>query len=100
MAAGVERIVYLSFYGASPDSTFTFGRDHWHTEQHIRGSGVAFVFLRDNLYLDVVPLLDSPEGVIAGPAGDGRVAAVARDDVADAAVTVLARPTDARWPDV
>ncbi len=32
VAAGVERIVYLSFYGAAPDSTFTFGRDHWHTE--------------------------------------------------------------------
>ena len=39
--AGVERIVYTSFFGAAPDCTFTFGRDHWHTEELIRGSGLA-----------------------------------------------------------
>ena len=38
--AGVQRIVYLSFLGAAPECTFTFGRDHWHTEQHIIGTGV------------------------------------------------------------
>jgi len=93
VAAGVERIVYLSFYDAGPDSTFTFARDHWHTEQHIRASGVSFVFLRDNLYLDVLPYMISAEGVIAGPGGNGRFAGVARDDVADVAVTVLLDPS-------
>jgi NAD(P)H dehydrogenase (quinone) len=93
VAAGVERIVYLSFYDACPDSTFTFARDHWHTEQHIRGSGVSFVFLRDNLYLDVLPYMISAEGVVAGPGGNGRFAGVARDDVADVAVTVLLDPS-------
>jgi NAD(P)H dehydrogenase (quinone) len=34
VAAGVHRIGYLSFIGASADSTFTLARDHWHTEQH------------------------------------------------------------------
>ncbi|HZV25296.1 MAG TPA: SDR family oxidoreductase [Acidothermaceae bacterium] len=93
VAAGVERIVYTSFYGASADATFTFARDHWHTEQHIRGSGVSFVFLRDNLYLDgLVGFWIGPDGVLAGPAGDGRTGAVARDDVADVAVTVLLDP--------
>ncbi|HEY3924050.1 MAG TPA: NAD(P)H-binding protein [Acidothermaceae bacterium] len=90
VAAGVEQIVYLSFYGASSDATFTFARDHWHTEQYIRANGVNFVFLRDNLYID--SLIDrwiSPEGLIAGPAGDGRIAAVTRSDVADCAVRVL-----------
>src|SRR5213080_1228271 len=28
-SAGVRRIVYLSFYGAAPDATFTLARDHW-----------------------------------------------------------------------
>jgi NAD(P)H dehydrogenase (quinone) len=94
VAAGVERIVYLSFYGARHDSTFTFARDHWHTEQHIRATGVNFVFLRDNLYLDhLVGYWTSAEGLLAGPAGDGRTAAVARGDVADVAVTVLLDPT-------
>lgn len=87
--AGVKRIVYVSFLGAGPHCTFTFGRDHWHTEQHIRGTGVAFTFLRDSLYLDVVPYFPDDAGVIRGPAGDGRVAAVARDDIADVAAAVL-----------
>ena len=42
VAAGVERIVYLSFVGAAVDATFTLARDHWATEQHVRGAGVAF----------------------------------------------------------
>jgi NAD(P)H dehydrogenase (quinone) len=32
------------------------------------------------------------DGVIRGPAGDGRVAVVAQDDIADAAVAVLREP--------
>jgi NAD(P)H dehydrogenase (quinone) len=87
--AGVERIVYTSAVAAAPECTFTFGRDHWHTEELIRGSGLPHTFLRDNLYLDFVPLVVGADGVIRGPAGDGRVAAVARDDIADAAVEVL-----------
>ena len=79
-AAGVARIVYLSFYGAAADSTFTLARDHWVTEEHIRGTGLAHVFVRDNMYLDFFPYMVDG-GVIRGPAGDGRVAAVAQDDI-------------------
>jgi uncharacterized protein YbjT (DUF2867 family) len=89
VAAGVERVVYTSFFGAAPDCTFTFGRDHWHAEQHIRASGLRFTFLRDNLYIDFLPRMAGADGVIRGPAGDGRVAAVARDDIADVAAAVL-----------
>jgi NAD(P)H dehydrogenase (quinone) len=87
--AGVERIVYTSFFGAAPDCSFTFGRDHWHTEELIKGGGLRFTMLRDNLYLDFLPLMVGADGVIRGPAGDGRVAAVARDDIADVAAAVL-----------
>jgi NAD(P)H dehydrogenase (quinone) len=87
--AGVGRIVYTSFYGAEPECTFTFGRDHWHAEERIRASGLRHTFLRDNLYIDFLPLLAGADGVIRGPAGDGRVAAVTRDDIADVAVAVL-----------
>ncbi|MGC3002548.1 SDR family oxidoreductase [Streptomyces sp. G35A] len=90
--AGVAHLVYISFYGAAPDATFTLARDHWHTEQHIRGSGVPFTFLRDNLYADFMPALAGDDGVIRGPAGDGRAAVVAQDDIADAAVAVLRDP--------
>jgi NAD(P)H dehydrogenase (quinone) len=89
VGAGVERVVYTSFFGAAPDCTFTFGRDHWHTEELIRASGLRHTFLRDNLYLDFLPLMVGADGVVRGPAGDGRVAAVTRDDIADAAAAVL-----------
>lgn len=89
VAAGVGRIVYTSFAGAAPGATFTFARDHWHTEEHIRSTGIDFTFLRDNLYLDFVPGYVGEDGVIRGPAGDGRTAAVARDDVAAVAARVL-----------
>ena len=92
VAAGVEHLVYTSFAGAASDSVFTLGRDHWATEEHIKASGLAWTFLRDNLYLDFLPLLAGPDGVIRGPAGDGQVSAVATDDVADVATAVLLDP--------
>ncbi|MFG2407905.1 NAD(P)H-binding protein [Streptomyces brevispora] len=89
VAAGVERIVYVSFLGAAPDATFTFARDHWDTEAHIRVSGVRHTFLRDSWYLSGLPAMTGTDGVLRGPAGDGRVAAVAHEDIADAATAVL-----------
>ncbi|GAA0902113.1 SDR family oxidoreductase [Virgisporangium ochraceum] len=91
-AAGVSHLVYTSFYGASPTATFTLARDHHATEEHIRASGLAFTFLRDNLYADFFPLMADEQGVIRGPAGDGRVAAVAMDDIAAVAAEVLRNP--------
>ena len=89
VAAGAEHIVYLSMVGAAPDAIFTLARDHYATEQHIRNTGTPYTFLRMNLYMDVIPFLVSPDGVIKGPAGNGRLAAVLRDDIADAAAAVL-----------
>ena len=40
-AAGVRHVVYTSFAGAAPDCTFTLGRDHWATEEHLRASGMS-----------------------------------------------------------
>jgi uncharacterized protein YbjT (DUF2867 family) len=90
--AGVTHVVYLSFYGAAPDATFTLARDHWTTEEHIRASGLRYTFLRDNICLDFLPHLAGPDGVIRGPASDGRVAAVAQSDIAEVAVAVLGQP--------
>jgi uncharacterized protein YbjT (DUF2867 family) len=47
--AGVQRVVYVSFFGASPTATFTLARDHWATEEHLRSVGVAHTILRDNI---------------------------------------------------
>jgi len=91
-AAGVKHIVYTSFLGASPDATFTLARDHFATEQHIRSSGMNFTFLRDAFYLDFMPSMVGEDGVMRGPAGDGRAAIVARADVARTAIRVLENP--------
>ncbi|MFJ9314385.1 SDR family oxidoreductase [Pimelobacter simplex] len=90
--AGVEHVVYTSFYGAAPQATFTLARDHWFTEEHLRASGMAFTFLRDNLYLDFLPHMVGEDDVLRGPAGDGRLAAVTRDDIAASALAVLLAP--------
>ena len=88
-AAGAGHLVYISFYGAAPGSTFTLARDHWATERHIRASGLAFTFLRDNLYADFLPAMTGADGVLRGPADAGRVSAVAQDDIADVTGAVL-----------
>jgi uncharacterized protein YbjT (DUF2867 family) len=92
VAAGVRHLVYTSFVGAAADATFTLARDHWATEEHLRGSGIDTTVLRDNLYADFVEQLVGDDGVLAGPAGHGRAALVAQDDIADAAVAVLVDP--------
>jgi uncharacterized protein YbjT (DUF2867 family) len=94
--AGVRHVVYTSFAAAAPDATFTLGRDHYATEEHIRAAGLTHTFLRDSFYLDFFPQIVGEDGVIRGPAGDGRVAAVARADVARVATTVLLHPEQHR----
>jgi uncharacterized protein YbjT (DUF2867 family) len=91
-AAGVQHVVYTSFYGAAPDATFTLARDHFATEERIKASGMNYTFLRDNFYLDFLPLLTGEDGVIRGPAGNGVVSAVSREDIARCAVAVLRDP--------
>ncbi len=88
-AAGVQHIVYLSFLNAAAEATFILARDHFHTEEYIRTMEVPFTFLRMSLYADRVPIHISEDGVIRGPAGEGRASWVTRDDLADVAVVVL-----------
>ena len=96
-AAGVQRVVYTSFLGARPDSTFTLGRQHALTEDRIRATGVRWTFLRHGFYADFVPFFATPEdgrAVIAAPAGEGRAGFVSRDDLADVAAAVLRDDSD------
>src|ERR1700693_1248735 len=89
IAAGVERIVYTSFLSAAPLATFTHAREHYLTEQRIRESGCSYTFLRPTFYLDRAPLWFSNEEVVRGPAGNGTITWVSRDDLAAVAVAVL-----------
>ena len=87
--AGVEHIVYISFYNNKQDATFTLSRDHYQTEKYIKEQGLKYTFLRDNFYIDFFLDLCFEYGEIRGPAGDGLVSAVARRDAADIVVAVM-----------
>lgn len=87
--AGVEHIVYISFYNNKKDATFTLSRDHYQTEKYIKEQGLKYTFLRDNLYIDFFLDLCFEYGEIRGPAEDGLVSAVARRDAADIVVAVM-----------
>ena len=90
--AGVERIVYTSFMGAGPNATFSYARDHSATELAVREAGISLTAMRSSLYADVAPQFVGVDGVIRAPAGHGRLAWVARADVARLAAVLLIQP--------
>ena len=90
--AGVEHIVYTSFYGADEKATFTLSRDHAQTEAYIKELGFTYTFLRDNFYLDFLIDMALENGEIRGPAGSGLVSAVARKDTSRVAAEILLNP--------
>ena len=87
--AGVQHIVYTSFYGADEKATFTLSRDHAQTEAYIKELGFTYTFLRDNFYLDFLIDMALENGEIRGPAGSGQVSAVARKDTSRVAAEIL-----------
>ncbi len=89
VTSGVERIVYTSFLSAAPLATFTHAREHYLTEQRIRESGCRYTFLRPSFYLDRAPRWFSNDGVVQGPAGNGTITWVSRDNLADVVIAVL-----------
>ena len=92
--AGVEHIVYTSFYGADEKATFTLSRDHAQTEAYIKELGFTYTFLRDNFYLDFLIDIALENGEIRGPAGSGLVSAVARKDSSRVAAEILLNPKE------
>lgn len=92
--AGVRQVVYLSFVGASADSGFTLARDHGATEAYLRASGLDWTILRDNFYAEILLEFADDQGVIRGPAGNGRVAAVSQRDVGAVVAHILTEPRD------
>ena len=92
--AGVEHIVYTSFYGADEKAIFTLSRDHAQTEAYIKELGFTYTFLRDNFYLDFLIDIALENGEIRGPAGSGFVSAVARKDTSRVAAEILLNPKE------
>ncbi len=95
--AGVELLAYTSVLHADT-SALELAREHRDTEALLRASGVPHVLLRNGWYTEnylagVGAALQ--HGVLAGSAGEGRIASAARADYAEAAAAVLQAPDQA-----
>lgn len=90
-AAGVSRVVYTSQTNAET-ATMQLATEHRETEHYLRASGLPFTILRNGWYLD--NYTDQLEmflqhRTVVGSAGQGRVSAASRADLAEAAANVL-----------
>ncbi|GIJ68469.1 NAD(P)H-binding protein [Virgisporangium ochraceum] len=90
-AAGAGRILYTSHQGASADSLFPAMVTHARTEEHLAGTGVPYLCLRNGFYASTLdPHLDAAvaTGRLVAPE-DGPVSWTGHDDLADAAAALL-----------
>lgn len=95
--AGVKHVVYTSLPSADT-SHVSFAPDHWGTEQALSASSLGWTVLRnawyfENLAYSLPGALASGEWATA--AGEGRIAYIARDDLARAAAVALAADSTA-----
>jgi NAD(P)H dehydrogenase (quinone) len=90
--AGVGHIIYTSVVKPQAEAFFAASPGHFQTEMLIRESGIPYTFFRNNLYLDLVPLLFGSAlttGTLRHCGGQGRIGFVARADIAEALARVL-----------
>lgn len=86
---GVKHVVYTSLSKASDHLGFALA--HRWTERELKASGMDWTILRNGLYAELIGTLAAQQnGRITTPFGEGRISAVARGDLAHAAVKVLA----------
>jgi uncharacterized protein YbjT (DUF2867 family) len=90
---GVDRIVNLSVSGASSTSPIDLFRMHWEAEQTLESSGLAWTHLQptDLARFNIRSILPTIEeqGAFYSSIGQGRVALVDEEDVAEVAVAAL-----------
>jgi len=89
--AGIGRIVYTSFTNPTAQSLFPFAWIHADTESYLKASGVPFTILRDNQYAENLTnaIGAAKSGTLALPGARGKVAYIARADVAAAIAGAL-----------
>ncbi|GAA0444724.1 NAD(P)H-binding protein [Streptomyces sp. NPDC046215] len=95
--AGVGHVVYTSL--TADGDHLSYALPHRWTEHRLQKSSLGWTILRNGLYAELLAGLAAPsaDGRITAPLGEGRLAAVARADLADAAVRVAVEaPAHAR----
>lgn len=95
-AAGVKHVVYTSFQRRDETESsplWIVANSHLQTEKWLKESGLGYTILKNNLYMDFIPAFAGEQvlqtGVVYLPAGDGRVAAVLRSELAEATANIL-----------
>jgi NAD(P)H dehydrogenase (quinone) len=96
VAAGVRHVIYTSSVGIHPHSPAFVIEDHLFTEEALRRSGLAFTFMRDAQYAEVITTMIAPGAVASGEwlssAADGCMAFISKADCVESAVAVLTTP--------
>ncbi|MEU2133318.1 NAD(P)H-binding protein [Streptomyces sp. NPDC018352] len=95
--AGVGHVVYTSL--TADGDHLPYALPHRWTERRLQDTTMNWTILRNGLYAELLGGLAAPtaDGRIIAPLGEGRLAAVARADLADAAVRVTTEaPAHAR----
>ncbi len=91
-AAGVRQIAYTSLINPSDNNPAGVAPDHRETEEAIRAAGLAWTFLRNAIYAEIMAAGAGSAlatGTLVTNAGDGRCSYVTREDCAAAAAAVL-----------
>ena len=96
--AGVQRIVYTSFFDVDPASPSIVARVHRESEAAIRATGCDCVLLRNGPYVENMALRVAAAaregGVFRMPGGDAQLPYIGRDDLAAAAAAALVGPAE------
>lgn len=94
--AGVKHIVYTSFQGKNETESsplWLVAQSHLQTESWLKESGIDYTILKNTLYMDFVPAFLGERvletGLIYLPAGNGKVGAVLRSEMAEATANIL-----------
>lgn len=94
--AGVQHIVYTSFQGKNETESsplWLVAQSHLQTEGWLKESGMDHTILKNTLYMDFIPTFIGENvletGLIYLPAGNGKVGAVLRSEMAEASANIL-----------
>ncbi len=97
--AGVRHVVYTSFQrkNTTAASPIAFVAEAYlRTEEWLRASGMTYTFLKNTLYMDMLPMFIGDQvlqtGTVYLPAGNGRGAYLTRADMAEIGARVLLTP--------
>jgi len=92
---GVKHVLYTSFERKNETSTSPISfvaNSHIATENFLKASGLTYTILRNNLYLDILPMFFGDHVLESGvflPAGETKGAFASRLDMAEATANIL-----------